>query len=134
MQSGTDKQMAVDRRRHMRFDCPLSIMVKPSNNSRSFVSGAMKNFSRHGFCFEIQAIPLKELQTLECRIKMPTEDRFATVQGEVVWTRNEGDKLSAGVRIHDMDGADKCKILDFGYDTWIEKVIKRKKDRIVSIY
>lgn len=117
--------MSIERRKFIRFEIPLDVIFKPSDNSASYSSGITKNFSRSGCCIESGSAHLSLSDNLELKVKHPSKDVFVTASGNIVWKQQLGDdKWLLGLDILDMDKAAKSEILDFAYDIWLENNIK----------
>lgn len=115
-----DKTLDVERRKFRRFSIPLDIKFKPVKEVSEYAFGEMINFSRNGFCFESDSIPVNMDDTVEFIVKLPTKETCEPILGEIKWTRKSNDKFTAGISIKKMNKGDKCDILDSCYDLWLE--------------
>lgn len=109
--------MTSDRRRFKRFDVSLDVAFDSSSTA---VTGITKNVSRSGLCFESPAFdhPLNGL--MELRVKLPGQDSFVPLSGNVAWTRQIAGRHLVGLEFQEIDKSAKCEILDHAYDLWIE--------------
>jgi c-di-GMP-binding flagellar brake protein YcgR len=117
--------MSIERRKFIRFEVPLDVTFKPSDNSTHYSSGITKNFSRYGCCIESGRTDLSLSDNMELQVKHPHKDILVPASGNIVWKHQLGDdKCLLGVDILDMDKEAKSEILDFAYDIWLENNIK----------
>lgn len=123
-----------ERRRYMRFDIPLDLKFRTSQRESSFIAGHIRNFSRHGFCFETSSTVPALHKTMDFEIALPDGTRFVSATGDIVWKQTVNEKYFAGIKIREMDKAAKSEILDYGYDRWIETVRNREDDSFSGVY
>lgn len=117
--------MSIERRKFIRFEIPLDVIFKPSDNSASYSSGITKNFSRCGCCIESGNTDLSLSDSMELQVKHPCKDLLVPASGSIVWKQQLGDdKWLLGLDIINMDKEAKSEILDFAYDIWLENNIK----------
>jgi c-di-GMP-binding flagellar brake protein YcgR len=117
--------MSIERRKFIRFEIPLDVIFKPSDNSSSYSSGITKNFSRSGCCIESGSTDLSLSDNMDLQVKHPCKDFFVPASGNIVWKQQLGDdKWLLGLDILDMDKEAKSEILDSAYDIWLENNIK----------
>lgn len=116
--------MSIERRKFIRFEIPLDVIFKPSNEA-PYSTGIIKNFSRYGCCIESKGTVLDLMENMELQVKHPSKDILVSASGNIVWKRQLGnDKWLLGVDIIDMDKEAKSEILDFAYDIWLENNLK----------
>jgi c-di-GMP-binding flagellar brake protein YcgR len=113
--------MDKDRRRFRRFDIALEVAVITSKYIGELFAGRTINFSRSGLCFESSDIAPVLNDPVELKVKLPDQDNFATVTGNVAWKKQLDNKCLIGVEFREIDREDKIQILDFAYDSWVEK-------------
>jgi c-di-GMP-binding flagellar brake protein YcgR len=117
--------MSIERRKFIRFEIPLDVIFKPSDNSATYSSGITKNFSRSGCCIESGSTDLSLTDNMDLQVKHPSKDFFVPASGTIVWKQQLGDdKWLLGLDILDIDKEAKSEILDFAYDIWLENNIK----------
>lgn len=131
MESNQKKQFVVERRKYRRFKIPLDIKFKTSKESSDYHRGMIRNFSRFGFCFESENMPLKINDTVECVVRLPMKESFIPASGDIVWTRKEKDKFLTGIKLGDIDTAAKREILDYGYDSWLDEVRRKRSAALI---
>ena len=108
--------MFDDRRKFLRFDVPLKVEIKKSQEYYS--SGVTKNFSREGFSLVAEEFDFEPKNYLEARIELPQQNGFVNVYGEIIWKRQIGDKWQVGIRLSQIDKASKDDILSYAYENW----------------
>lgn len=117
--------MSIERRRFIRFDVPLEVLFKSSDDSSLLFSGITKNFSRYGCCVEVKSSDLSLEETMELQLRHPRKDTFVSASGKVVWKQQlDHDIYQVGINLLAMDREAKSEILDFAYDVWLENNIK----------
>jgi len=117
--------MSIERRKFIRFEVPLDVTLKNSDNSTHYSFGTIKNFSRYGCCIESARTDLSLNDNLELQVKHPHKDILVPASGIIVWKHQLGDdKCLLGVDIRDMNKEAKSEIMDFAYDIWLENNIK----------
>lgn len=127
--------MLQDRRKFLRFDVPLHVKFKPSKDKlERYVFGTTINFSRNGFCFEVQNIDLKPAESLEFRVMLPSEDAFVPVLGDIVWKKQVDSNSLFGIKFIAMNKDAKWEILDHGYSLWLDKMQGKNMLRKVACY
>jgi len=116
--------MLAERRKFIRFDVPLDVIFKISDDSTPYSVGTTKNFSRHGCCIESKSADIKLHKNMDIQVKHPTKDIFVYASGNVVWKQQlDNDRCLLGIDIIEMNKEAKSEILDFAYDIWLEKNI-----------
>ncbi len=113
--------MESERRKFMRFDVSLEVAFKASKNAGEDISGITKNFSRSGLCFESPAVGLAKKASMELELKLPYNDSFIPVSGNVAWKEQYEDKCLIGIEFTEINKEAKSQILDYAYDRWVEK-------------
>jgi c-di-GMP-binding flagellar brake protein YcgR len=113
--------MLSDRRKYMRFDVSLDVAFSASKNTDEHISGVTKNFSRSGLCFESQAIGFALKSPMDLELKLPYNDTFIPVSGNVAWKEQLQDKCLIGIEFTEINKEVKSQILDYAYDRWVEK-------------
>ena len=132
MNSKKEIENAIERRKFMRFDVPLGIRFKPTEDVPEYSSGTTINFSRHGFCFESDGTALPSSSNIEFNVQVPGKELFVPISGYVVWSQKVKNRFFAGIQIREMSREAKSDILEYCYDTWLETVRKRKMSSSVS--
>lgn len=122
--------MLKDRRKCLRFDIPLDVKFK-SKEVAGYSLGVTNNFSRKGFCFEMQKFDPKSKETIELKVRHPQEDTFISVTGDIVWRRQVEAKYLVGIKLREMHKEAKWEILDCCYNTWTDKM--RRKNKKVKV-
>ena len=115
------KMMSTDRRRFRRFDVALDVEYKVSHSEDTRLSGKTINFSRTGLCFESDCFDPCLRDNMELKVKMPSTDEFASVTGNIAWKEQVHDKCYVGLEFMEIDREYKADILDYAYDTWLQK-------------
>ena len=113
--------MVSERRRYKRFDVPLDVQFRLSENPSEYLSGVTKNISREGLCFETPDIDPDLFQTVELKLKLPNENRYAQIWGDLMWKEQLQNNCLAGIKFRVIEKALKSEILDYAYDLWVEK-------------
>ncbi len=113
--------MLSDRRKYMRFDISLDVAFRASRNAGDYVSGVTKNFSRSGLCFESIAVRLALESQMELELKLPYNDTFIPVSGNIAWKEEVEDKCLIGIEFTEINKEAKSQILDYAYDRWVEE-------------
>lgn len=113
--------MLSERRKFMRFDILLDVAFRASANAVDYVSGVTKNFSRSGLCFESPAVSLALKASMELELKLPYNDTYIPVSGNVAWKEELKDKCLIGIEFTEINKESKSQILDYAYDRWVEK-------------
>ncbi|MCM8824022.1 MAG: PilZ domain-containing protein [Candidatus Omnitrophica bacterium] len=119
--------MFGERRRFLRFDVPLRVEVKKSEEV--FIVGQTRNFSRDGFSLVVDEPDFMPQNFLEARMELPPQRGFIDVYGEIIWKRQKDNKWEIGVKIKEIDKASKSEILDYAYDKWKN----RMREELVNI-
>ncbi len=120
--------MLNERRKFRRFDVSLDVAFKISKTSKESFTGVTRNFSRRGFCFESDAFAFALESPVELRVKLPDQDAFIPVSGNVAWKERVNDKCWIGIEMTEMDKEVKSQILDYAYDQWVEGNRNTKSD------
>ena len=113
--------MLSERRKFKRFDVSLDVAFKASKNAGGYFSGVTKNFSRSGLCFESPTVSLALKAPMELEVKLPDQDTFVPVSGNVAWKYQLEDKCLIGIEFTEINKEAKSQILDYAYDLWVEK-------------
>lgn len=113
--------MESERRKFMRFDVSLEVAFKASKNAGEYFNGITKNFSRSGLCFESPAVGFAMKAPMELELKLPYNDSFIPVSGNVAWKEQCEDKCLIGIEFTEINKEAKSQILDYAYDRWVEK-------------
>lgn len=109
--------MISERRRFRRFDVSLDVVFDATSSA---VTGITKNVSRSGICFESTAFDRPLNERMELRVKLPGQDTFVSLSGNVAWTKQVADRYQVGLEFQEIDKAAKVEILDYAYDRWLE--------------
>ncbi|MBI4682301.1 MAG: PilZ domain-containing protein [Nitrospirae bacterium] len=118
--------MLSERRKFNRFDISLDVAFKDPKKSRAHFTGVTKNFSRSGLCFESDTAGLALNSLMELEVKLPDQDTFVPVSGNVAWKAQVKDKCWVGIEFSEINKEDKSRILDYAYDLWVEENRKLK--------
>ena len=113
--------MVSERRRFKRFDVSLDVTFETSMQSGEYITGVTKNFSRSGLCFESQAFATALKSPMALKLKLPEQDSFVSVLGDVVWKEELRDKCWIGIQLREINKEAKRQILDHAYDLWVEE-------------
>lgn len=105
----------------MRFDVSLDVAFRESKNAGDYVIGVTKNFSRSGLCFESLSVSLASESQMEFELKLPFNDTYIPVSGNVAWKEELEDKCLVGIEFTDINKEAKSQILDYAYDRWVER-------------
>jgi len=114
--------MFDDRRKFIRFDIPLSVEFKPSQELPVYLKGTTKNFSREGLGVVSENFVFEPNTTLELRLKLPTKEAYISILGNVIWKRQINDKWQAGLKFREIDKAAKGEILECAYNKWLDRL------------
>ncbi|MBI4849344.1 MAG: PilZ domain-containing protein [Nitrospirae bacterium] len=114
--------MLIDKRRYIRFEVPLDVILPSTGNGGGHSTGVIKNFSREGCCIESNNLDSQLDETMEFRIRLPKKDLYTYVVGDVIWKQPLNNRCLTGIKFREIDKEAKIDILDFAYDTWIEKM------------
>jgi c-di-GMP-binding flagellar brake protein YcgR len=121
--------MIIEKRKFIRFDIPLSVEFKLSEEAAEYFLGVTRNFSREGLGIVSQNFNLKPKDTIRLRLNLPDKDTFVSVLGNIIWKKRFKAKCLAGVRLREMDKEAKSEILDYAYNLWVERI---RTDRIMD--
>lgn len=113
--------MVSERRKFMRFDVSLEVAVKASENAGDYFRGVTMNFSRSGLCFESPPVTFALKAPMELELKLPDNDTFIPVSGNIAWQEQFEDKCLIGLEFTEINKEAKIQILDYAYDRWVEK-------------
>jgi c-di-GMP-binding flagellar brake protein YcgR len=113
--------MVSERRKFMRFDVSLEVAVKASENAGDYFRGVTMNFSRSGLCFESPPVSFALNAPMELELKLPDNDTFIPVSGNIAWKEQFEDKCLIGLEFTEINKEAKIQILDYAYDRWVEK-------------
>ena len=80
---------------------------------------------REGLSFISQYVDNTPQGTMELRLQHPHKDSFIPVLGDVVWSRQDGDKNIAGIKFKVINAESKGEILDNAYDMWRQELEKK---------
>ncbi|MBI5408221.1 MAG: PilZ domain-containing protein [Nitrospirae bacterium] len=118
----------MERRKYIRFEIPLDVIFKRSNNGDRYSEGVTKNFSRDGCCIESRAIDLTMNTPVDLRVRHPLKNVFVSICGDVVWKHQISAGWTAGIKFSDMDKEAKSEILDQAYNLWVERMREIKRE------
>ncbi len=113
--------MVSERRRFKRFDIPLDVQFKLSDNPSEYFSGITKNVSREGLCFETLDIDPDLFQSVELKVKLPDKDTYSHIWGDLMWKEQNENRCLAGIKFRVIEKALKSELLDYAYDLWVER-------------
>ena len=113
--------MLNERRKFMRFDVSLDVAFKAPKESEKHVTGVTRNFSRSGLCFESRTFGTALNSIMELEVKLPDQDTFISVLGNVAWKERLADKYLVGIDLIEIDKDAKGQILDYAYELWVEE-------------
>jgi c-di-GMP-binding flagellar brake protein YcgR len=113
--------MLSERRKFKRFDVSLEVAFKAVKNADEYFSGVTKNFSRSGLCFESLAVGFAMNAPMELELKLPYNDSYIPVSGNVAWKEQFEDKCLIGIEFSEINKDAKSQILDYAYNLWVEK-------------
>ena len=113
--------MVSERRRFKRFDVSLDVTFETSMQPGEYIAGVTKNFSRSGLCFESRSFAEALESPMALKLKLPEQDSFVSVLGDVVWKEELRDKCWIGIQLREINKEAKRQILDHAYDLWVEE-------------
>ena len=117
--------MLTSKRKHKRFDIPLTIKFRPVNGAAEYCAAVTKNFSCEGVGLETDGFEFTKHETLELNFKLPASEKMVSLLGGVVWETQIGDKNLAGIKL---------KMKNKQMRNEMEKIFSRSKIPINSIY
>ena len=111
------------KREFLRFDVPISVEFKLQGSTEDkYLLGELKDFSRKGLSFVSQRFDAKSSQDLELKLKLPGKDVIVSCRGEIAWKKDVENNVVVGMRIKDMDAAEKGEVLEYVYNKWVERI------------
>jgi hypothetical protein len=72
-------------------------------------------------CFESLTDSFALNTPMELELKLPYNDSYTPVYGNVAWKEQLEDKCLIGIEFTDINKEAKVQILDYAYDRWVEK-------------
>jgi c-di-GMP-binding flagellar brake protein YcgR len=111
-----------DRRKFLRFDLPIDVEAKSTNIAGDYAIGVCNDFSREGMSLVSGDFNFDPNTSLELKLQLPTQEKYITASGDVVWKKKIDDKWRAGLKITNIDKANKGDLLDYAYDKWLAKM------------
>ena len=111
-----------EQRKFVRFEIPLTILVKGSQQSGDYYQGVACNFSREGLCLIAQDFPFESNSQVEVKLDVPDKNSAMTICGEVMWKNHTGDRWQAGLRFKEIDRTGKMDVLEYAYNSWLAKM------------
>ncbi|MEE8328745.1 MAG: PilZ domain-containing protein [Thermodesulfovibrionia bacterium] len=124
--------MLDNKRAFVRFDIPLEVKFKTPKNTNEYVVGVTKNFSRKGFCFELQEFDIEPNKIVAFKVRHPQADVFVSVLGDIIWKKRVNTKFMVGVKLREMHSEAKCDILHYCYNTWVNKMQAENRNAKVA--
>ena len=104
--------MITEKRKFMRFDIPVIIQFKSTQESSEYSWGLTKNLSCEGFSFEALNLDFEPEETLELKLKFPQRGTFISVLGDIVWKSRFSDKYLTGIKLKNLDKDAKSDFLE----------------------
>lgn len=117
--------MERERRKFMRFNIPLAVEFKSAADRSGSSTGTTINFSRSGLCFEASSLNYDQNDLMELQVKMPMQDSFISVTGDLTWIKKSGSGCLAGLSFRQIDSEAKNDILDHAYEAWLSDMRKQ---------
>ncbi len=109
----------AERRKHLRFNAPLTIEYKTLTLNPLFGKTLAKDLSREGMRLGVQQnIPVGT--ALEISLTVPGDNLPVFATGKVAWA----DGLEAGLKLTKITPKDRARILEYVYQEWL-KVSKK---------
>jgi len=115
--------MDNEKRKFRRFECLLPADVtKVEHLAGLSEKGQIEDFSREGLklvlSLDFDFVPGS---MIEMNFSSPGKETAESVSGEVVWSRNDGNKWQLGLKIREMTAETRSQILDTCYSGWQDK-------------
>jgi hypothetical protein len=111
-----------NRRNYFRFDVPMNLVFKPSQEEAHYSFGKTINYSRKGFCFESVVFNIPPEKVIEFKLENPEDGTFINGMGEIIWEKRFNKINLVGIKLKDMYKESNWNILDYCYNIWIEKI------------
>lgn len=106
-----------EKRNFMRFGVLFDAMFRGSTTGAAKVN----NFSKQGLGL-ITDGEVQQGEKLEIEMNIPGDNVPVICQGEIAWTKrlaSEQNKNKCGVKIENMEGKDRGRVLEYIYSRWI---------------
>ncbi len=107
--------MDSDKRKFLRFLVTLPVQISAVTGEKWATT---RDFSREGMGIVAEKFDAREGEELSLKVQLPETERFTEVKGKVCWRQHQGDNWLAGIKLEDIDKADKADILDYAYQRW----------------
>ncbi len=124
--------MLDNKRAFVRFDIPLKVKFKTPKNTNEYAVGVTKNFSRKGFCFELQTFDIEPNEIVAFKVHHPQADVFVPVLGNIIWKKRVNTKFMVGVKLREIHSEAKCEILHCCYNEWVHKMQTENRNAKVA--
>lgn len=105
--------MSPEKRQYERVNTLLTVDFRQPEGKIGYSLGISRSFSSGGLSFDSQNYILGPGEVLECTLKYPNSDWFASVRGEIIWKKESWYKCMTGLKFIDMDEEIKSKIIEF---------------------
>jgi len=110
-----------DKRRFKRFEFNVDAAYKLQGGESKEGKGITGDISREGIKFFTNEEVAKGT-TVDLSFNIPGDDQAIKATGEVMWcisTQDTPAPFSVGIKLLNIDPADKFKILDYAYHNWL---------------
>jgi hypothetical protein len=120
----------MERRKFLRFEAKLIAEVKIKANVELNEKGLINDFSREGLKLVLSRLNFKPNSLISLNIYLPQRQVPILALGEVIHTRfNAKKEWEIGVRLKEIDKAEKGEILAHVYEQWRKNLIKKVVER-----
>jgi hypothetical protein len=114
----------MKQRNSLRFICPGRAEIASSDRIGGSFQARTINVSRHGIGLETDDPCLFDFSSIQMNL-FPGWDSSSKVslQGRIVWRKQQGDRCHIGVAIDEMNAQEKSDLLERSYYFW--KILSR---------
>jgi len=116
----------LEKRTFPRLDCPNDKACTVIGNKETDLSGELRNMSRSGAKL-ISKNRLKADSKVDILINYPELEREIPSAARVIWSRQEKDLFSYGIRFVNISNEDKYDLLDHFYESWKEEFLSKRR-------
>lgn len=106
------------KRKCKRFPVDLTGEFKMVAGALDYAVCQIKDFSRYGCRLIAQTINPCAEPAIELKLKMPNQEGFIAVWGDVIWSQETNGAWHAGIRFRDISASAKWDILEYAYEYW----------------
>lgn len=119
--------MPKEKRKFLRFECLLPVdLIKPKNKQNLIERLTARDFSVEGLKLCINFKNLEPGSSLDLKLYCPEKKLFASLSGEVTWSKWINNRQEVGLKIKKMDKKLKSELMNWIFPRWLEKEREEK--------